>query len=64
MQTMQIVKTAPNVPIKVENKSLKNVAIFNPKFCSDFRTFFKRAEYQREHVTPETEGNLSSNAIN
>ena len=46
-----------------ENKSLKNVAILNPKPCSDIITFFKRAEYQREHVTPETAGNVSSNAI-
>ena len=46
-----------------ESKSLKNVIIPNPKPSSDIRTFFKRTEYQREQVTPETEGNVPSNAI-
>ena len=45
-----------------KNKSLKNVTIPNPKLSSDIRTFFKRAEDQREQVTPETEGNIPSNA--
>ena len=59
MQTLQTVKTAPNVPIKEEqNKSLKNVTIPNLKPSSDIRTFFKRTGYQREQVTPETEGNV------
>ena len=64
MQTLETVKTAPNVPIKGgESKSLKNVIIPIPKPSSDIRTFFKRTEYQREQVTPETEGNVPSNAI-
>ena len=46
-----------------KNKSLKNVTIPNPKPSSDIRTFFKRTEYQREQVTPETEDNVSSNVI-
>ena len=45
------------------NKSLKNVTIPNPKPISDIRTFFKRAEYQREQFSRQTEGNVSSNAI-
>ena len=45
------------------DKSLKNVTIPNPKPNSDIRTFFKRTEYQREQFTPETEGNVPSNAI-
>ena len=32
-------------------------------FCKNIRTFFKRTEYQREQVTPETEGNVPSNTI-
>ena len=46
-----------------KNKSLKNVALPNPKPSSDIRTFFIRTEYQREQVTPETEGNVLSSAI-
>ena len=46
-----------------KNKSLKNETIPNPKRCSDIRTFLKRTEYQREQVTPESEGNVPSNAI-
>ena len=45
------------------NKSLKNVAMPNPKPSHDIRTFFKRAEYQREQITPAIEGNVPSNAI-
>ena len=41
MQTLQTVKTAPSVPIKGENKSLKNVTIPNPKPSSDIRIFLK-----------------------
>ena len=64
MQTLQTVNTAPNVPIRGGgNKSLKNVTIPNPKPISDIRTFFKRAEYQREQFSRQTEGNVSSNAI-
>ena len=40
-----------------------NVKIPNPKPGSDIRTFLKRTEYQRKKVTPETEGNVPSNAI-
>ena len=46
-----------------KNKSLKNVTIPNPKPSSDIRAFFQRTEYQREKVTPETEGNVPSNAF-
>ena len=46
-----------------KNKSLKNVTIPNPKPSKDIRNFFKRTEYQRGQVTPETEGNVPSNAI-
>ena len=46
-----------------KNKSLKNATITNPKPSSDVRTFFKGTGYQREQVTPETEGNVPSNAI-
>ena len=35
----------------------------NLKPSSDIRTFLKRAEYQRQQVIPETEGNVPSNAI-
>ena len=42
---------------------MKNVTIRNPKPSSDIRIFLKRTEYQREQVTPETEGNVPSNAI-
>ena len=44
-------------------KWLENVKIPNPKPGSDIRTFLKRTEYQRKKVTPETEGNVPSNAI-
>ena len=48
-------KDCAKCPNKVgENKSLKNVTIPNPKPSSDIRTFFKRTEYQREQLTPET----------
>ena len=47
-----------------KNKSLKNVTIPNPKPSSDIRTFFKRTEYQREQVTPETEGNVLRTLLN
>ena len=65
MQTLQTVKTAPNVPIMGGGggKWLKNVKIPNLKPGSDIRTFLKRTEYQRKKVTPETEGNVPSNAI-
>ena len=46
-----------------KNKLLENVTITNPKPSSDIRTFFKRTEYQREQVTPETKSNIPSNAI-
>ena len=45
------------------DKSLKNVTLPNPKPISDIRTFFKRAEFQREQFSRQTEGNVSSNAI-
>ena len=37
--------------------------MLNPKPRRDIGTFFKRTEYQRDQVTPETESNVSSNAI-
>ena len=46
-----------------KNKSLKNATIPNPKPSSDIRTFFKKADYQREQVTPKTEANVPSNTI-
>ena len=39
------------------------MTIPNPKPSSDIRIFFKRTEYQREQVIPETEGNVPSNTI-
>ena len=63
MQILQTVKTAPNVPIKGGKKSLKNITIPNPIPSSNIRTLFKRTEYRREQVTPETEGKVPSNAI-
>ena len=35
----------------------------HPKPRSDIRTFFKRAENQREQVAPEKESNFLSNDI-
>ena len=41
---------------KCPNKGGKNKLL-------KYQNFFKRTEYQREQVTPETEGNVPSNAI-
>ena len=57
-------KDCTKCPNKGEkNKSLKNVTLPNPKPSSDIRTFLKRTEYQREQVTPQTEGNVPSSAV-
>ena len=53
-------KDCTKCPNKGKNKSLKNVTIPNPKPSSDIK---KNREYQREKLTPETEGNVPSNAI-
>ena len=66
MQTLKTIKTPRNVPIKGEGGKTnhwKMQQYLTPNLVVISELFLKKAEYQREQGTPETEANVPSNTI-